>query len=79
MVTIAFFVVLFGMVSLMTILNFFVYGHLSLMESILFLIWFEMGSRRTIVVSAAVIGLIAAIYQDIQGKKSKNQQEQERL
>lgn len=78
MVTIAFFLVLLGMVLLMTLLNFFVYGHLSIMESFLFLIWFELGSRRMIVVGAVVVGLISAIYHDIQSKKNKNQKKQER-
>ncbi|MDE5415527.1 hypothetical protein [Alkalihalobacterium chitinilyticum] len=77
--TLAFFLVLFGMVLLMTVFNFLVYDHFSLIESFLLLVWFEMGSRRMIVVAAAVVGLMVAIYQDIQRKKNKNQQKQERL
>ncbi|MFV8829069.1 hypothetical protein [Alkalihalobacterium sp. APHAB7] len=76
--TIAFFLVLFGMVLLMTVLNFFVYGQISLLESFLFLIWFEMGSRRMIVIGAVVVGLLVAISHDIQSKKNKNQKKQER-
>lgn len=79
MVTLAFFLVLFGMVLLMTVFNFLVYDHLSLIESFLLLVWFEMGSRRMIVVAAAVVGLMAAIYEDIKRTKSKNQPEQVRL
>ncbi|MEB1809352.1 MAG: hypothetical protein LPK26_19015 [Bacillaceae bacterium] len=77
--TLAFFLVLFGMVLLMTVFNFLVYDHLSLIESFLLLVWFEMGSRRMIVVAAAVVGLMAAIYEDIKRTKSKNQPEQVRL
>ncbi|WP_078427105.1 hypothetical protein [Alkalihalobacterium alkalinitrilicum] len=72
MVTLAYFLVLISIILLMTVLNMYTYSS-SFIESILLLVWLEVGSRRSIVVVAASIGLFVAIAHDLHVRKKTTQ------
>ncbi|WP_332631547.1 hypothetical protein [Halalkalibacter flavus] len=73
-VTLIFFVILVSMVLLMAVFDTIIYG-MSFLESIIHIYPFELGTRRTIVTAAAVVGLLVAVYIDYKEKKNQKGQQ----
>ncbi|KHF40412.1 hypothetical protein [Halalkalibacter okhensis] len=74
MVTFIFFVILISMLLIMSLFDTVIYGR-AFLESIIHIYPFELGTRRTIVTSGAIVGLVIAIYIDYKEKKdTKGQQ-----
>ncbi|MCL7745797.1 hypothetical protein [Halalkalibacter alkaliphilus] len=74
MVTLIFFVIFVSMMLVMAMFDAIIYGR-PFLESIVHIYPFELGTRRTIVTAAAVVGLLVAIYIDYKDKKDQKEQQ----